>query len=106
MSVADLTVTDLTVTGTGILPGRLGDSSARPDGVAKVQGTFAFSGDLTADGFLWGATLRSPHPYARIVRLDVSAAWKSDGGEAIRLALAGYDATGIRSKVGIAPGVR
>ncbi len=71
-SVADPTIT-----------GRLGDSPARPDGVAKVQGSFAFSGDLSADGFLWGATLRSPHPYARIVSIDLSAAWKINGVEAI-----------------------
>jgi xanthine dehydrogenase D subunit len=63
--------------------GRLGQSPTRPDGIAKVQGTFEFSGDLTADGFLWGATLRSPHPYARIVRIDLSAAWKIDGVEAV-----------------------
>jgi xanthine dehydrogenase D subunit len=63
--------------------GRLGDSPIRPDGVAKVQGTFAFSGDLSADGFLWGATLRSPHPSARIVSIDVSAAWKINGVEAV-----------------------
>ncbi len=65
------------------LRGRLGDSVARPDGVAKAQGTFAFSGDLSADGFLWGATLRSPHPHARIVRIDVSGAWKISGVEAV-----------------------
>ena len=63
--------------------GRLGQSAVRPDGVAKVLGTFQFAGDLTADGFLWGATLRSPHPHARIVRIDVSAAWKVDGVEAV-----------------------
>jgi len=65
------------------LRGRLGDSIARPDGVPKVQGTFAFSGDLSADGFLWGATLRSPHPHARIVRIDLSGAWKVSGVEAV-----------------------
>ena len=65
------------------LRGRLGDSISRPDAVPKVQGTFAFSGDLSADGFLWGATLRSPHPHARIVRIDLSAAWKISGVEAI-----------------------
>ncbi|MCY7298365.1 MAG: molybdopterin-dependent oxidoreductase, partial [Ilumatobacteraceae bacterium] len=65
------------------LRGRLGDSIARPDGVPKVQGTFAFSGDLSADGFLWGATLRSPHPHARIVSIDVSGAWKISGVEAV-----------------------
>ncbi len=64
-------------------PGRLGDSALRPDGIAKVQGTFEFSGDISADGFLWGATLRSPHPYARIVRIDLSAAWKIAGVEAV-----------------------
>ena len=63
--------------------GRLGDSVARPDGVAKVQGTFAFSSDLTADGFLWGATLRSPHPHARITGIDVSGAWRIPGVEAV-----------------------
>src|SRR6185295_87897 len=67
----------------GTVRGRLGDSPSRPDGVAKVQGSFAFSGDLSADGVLWGATLRSPHPYARIVRIDVTPAWKVDGVAAI-----------------------
>ena len=63
--------------------GRLGDSMVRPDGVAKVQGSFEFAGDLSVDGFLWGATLRSPHPSARIVGVDVSAAWKIPGVEAV-----------------------
>ena len=63
----------------GVISGRLGDSPPRPDGVAKAQGSFAFSGDLSADGFLWGATLRSPHPYARFVRIDLSPAWRIDG---------------------------
>ncbi|MGD9997467.1 MAG: xanthine dehydrogenase subunit D [Ilumatobacteraceae bacterium] len=65
------------------LRGRLGDSATRPDALEKVQGSFAFSSDLSADGFLWGATLRSPHPHARIVRIDLSAAWKISGVEAI-----------------------
>ncbi|MEY2521697.1 MAG: hypothetical protein QOJ66_262 [Ilumatobacteraceae bacterium] len=68
-----------TATREGVITGRLGDSPPRPDGLAKVQGSFAFSGDLSADGSLWGATLRSPHPYARIVRIDVSPAWRIDG---------------------------
>jgi hypothetical protein len=72
-----------TVVRDDVISGRLGDSALRPDGVAKVQGSFAFSGDLSADGALWGATLRSPHPYARIVSIDVSAAWRINGVEAI-----------------------
>jgi xanthine dehydrogenase D subunit len=61
----------------------LGASALRPDGVAKVQGSFQFSSDLGGDGVLWGATLRSPHPYARIVRIDVSPAWRISGVEAV-----------------------
>ena len=39
-----------------------------------MQGGFAFSSDLHADGMLWGRTLRSPHPHARIVSIDVGPA--------------------------------
>jgi xanthine dehydrogenase D subunit len=63
--------------------GGVGVSVARPDGDAKVQGTFSFSSDLNADGMLWGATLRSPHPHARIVSIDVSAAWLIAGVECV-----------------------
>lgn len=61
----------------------LGTSALRPDGGAKVQGSFAFSSDLWAENMLWGATLRSPHPYARIISIDATAAWKIAGVETI-----------------------
>ncbi|MBJ7272289.1 MAG: molybdopterin-dependent oxidoreductase, partial [Ilumatobacteraceae bacterium] len=61
----------------------LGVSALRPDGVAKVSGSFEFSSDLHAENMLWGATLRSPHPYARIVNIDMSEAYKILGVEAI-----------------------
>ena len=64
-------------------PGVIGTSPVRPDGLAKTQGTFAFSSDLQHDGTLWGATLRSVHPHARILSIDLSAAWKIPGVEAI-----------------------
>ncbi|MDQ1425302.1 MAG: hypothetical protein QOD72_2800, partial [Acidimicrobiaceae bacterium] len=70
-------------TGERVHSGRIGDSPPRPDGVAKVQGRFAFSSDAWADGMLWGATLRSPHPYARIVRIDPTAAWRIPGVEVV-----------------------
>ena len=70
-------------TSTGPRHGALGTSPTRPDGIAKVQGTFEFSSDISADGCLFGATLRSPHPHARIVSIDLSAAWKIDGVQAI-----------------------
>lgn len=68
-----------TVASTGTRHGTLGTSASRPDGVAKVQGGFAFSSDMWADNMLWGATLRSPHPYARIIAIDVSGSYAIDG---------------------------
>ena len=53
---------------------RVGESAPRPDGVPKVTGDFAFSSDLHADGMLWGRTLRSPHPHARLASVDISEA--------------------------------
>jgi xanthine dehydrogenase D subunit len=70
-------------TSTAIRPGTIGDSPVRADGIPKVQGTYEFSSDLSADGCLFGATLRSPHPHARIVSIDLAAAWKISGVEAI-----------------------
>ncbi len=63
--------------------GALGTSPPRPDGIEKVQGTFEFSSDISADGCLWGATLRSPHPHARIVAIDPAGAWQIDGVHAV-----------------------
>ncbi|MFN5651765.1 MAG: molybdopterin cofactor-binding domain-containing protein, partial [Actinomycetes bacterium] len=61
----------------------LGQSALRPDGAAKVRGEFAFSSDMWAEGMLWGATLRSPHPYARIISIDTSAALLVPGVSAV-----------------------
>jgi xanthine dehydrogenase D subunit len=63
--------------------GRLGDSPPRPDGMIKAQGSFAFSSDLPIAGAAWGATLRSPHPYARIVAIDTARALAIPGVSAI-----------------------
>jgi xanthine dehydrogenase D subunit len=54
--------------------GGVGESIRRADGVPKLTGNFAYASDLYHDQMLWGATLRSPHARARIVRLDVSPA--------------------------------
>ena len=62
---------------------RIGDSPTRPDGIAKVEGTFQFASDLPIDGAAWGATLRSPHPYARIVSIDVAPALAIPGVHAV-----------------------
>ena len=52
----------------------IGASVGRPDGTLKVRGEFAYSSDLWADGMLWGTTLRSPHPRARIAALEIAPA--------------------------------
>ena len=44
----------------------VGVSVPRIDGVPKAKGQFAYGSDLWADEMLWGHTLRSPHPSARI----------------------------------------
>jgi CO/xanthine dehydrogenase Mo-binding subunit len=58
---------------TGIRGG-IGESVRRPDGIPKVKGDFAYSSDLWADGMLWGSTLRSPYPRARIRELNIAPA--------------------------------
>jgi CO/xanthine dehydrogenase Mo-binding subunit len=63
--------------------GGVGQSVRRVDGVPKVRGEFEYASDLRRDGMLWGATLRSPHPHARIVSIDVSAALKTPGVSAV-----------------------
>ncbi|HEX3507229.1 MAG TPA: xanthine dehydrogenase subunit D [Candidatus Dormibacteraeota bacterium] len=62
---------------------RVGDSATRPDAVPKVRGDFVYSSDLQVDGMLWGATVRSPHPYARIVAIDTAEAIASPGVRAV-----------------------
>jgi xanthine dehydrogenase D subunit len=62
-----------------VLGGRVGDSPQRPDGGLKVRGEFAYSSDLQMEGMIWGVTLRSPHPYARIRSIDIEPALATPG---------------------------
>ncbi|MEU3723388.1 xanthine dehydrogenase subunit D [Streptomyces sp. NPDC031705] len=61
----------------------IGGTPPRPDGAQKVQGSFAYASDLRAEDMLWGATLRSPHPSARIRSLDTSRARALPGVAAV-----------------------
>jgi xanthine dehydrogenase D subunit len=63
--------------------GRVGEPVRRPDASLKTRGDFPYSSDLQVDGMLWGATVRSPHPYARIVSIDASEARSMPGVEAV-----------------------
>ena len=68
---------------TTLVRGRLGETVARPDGIPKVTGEFAYSSDLNVPGMLHGATLRSPHAHARILSIDIAAALKLPGVHAV-----------------------
>src|SRR5215217_2129824 len=63
--------------------GRVGDRVKRIDAPPKVKGEFAYSSDLVAPGMLWGHTLRSPHPHARILGIDVTEAVTMPGVHAV-----------------------
>src|SRR5215210_1840259 len=64
-------------------PGKVGEHTERADGVPKVRGEFEYSSDLWMDGMLWGATLRSPHPHARVWSIDTSEAEAIPGVHAV-----------------------
>jgi len=63
--------------------GGIGESVRHVDGVPKVKGDFEYASDLRRDGMLYGATLRSPHPRARIVSIDAGAAEAAPGVRAV-----------------------
>jgi xanthine dehydrogenase D subunit len=63
--------------------GGVGESPQRPDGTLKVRGEFAYASDLWAEDMLWGVTLRSPHPYARIRSIHTGPALALPGVHAV-----------------------
>ncbi|MGF1616595.1 MAG: molybdopterin cofactor-binding domain-containing protein [Acidimicrobiia bacterium] len=65
------------------IEGGVGESPLRPDGIPKLKGEFDFAQDLSADMMLWGATVRSPHPHARIVSIDIGPALAIGGVHAV-----------------------
>jgi xanthine dehydrogenase D subunit len=72
----------------------VGESVRRIDGIPKVEGSFAYGSDLWHERMLWGATLRSPHPHARIRSIDISQALTSAGVQAV---LTAQDVPGKRT---------
>jgi CO/xanthine dehydrogenase Mo-binding subunit len=68
---------------TSAVSGGIGTSPQRPDGNLKVRGEFAYASDLWHEDMIWGATLRSPHPYARITSVDLTEALKVPGVYAV-----------------------
>src|SRR5918997_5642011 len=52
----------------------VGQPAPRIDGQARVSGEARFTYDVQLPGMLWARVLRSPHPHARVVRIDTAAA--------------------------------
>jgi 4-hydroxybenzoyl-CoA reductase subunit alpha len=52
----------------------LGRRMRKTDGLAKSTGRARYTDDITLPGMLHGKILRSPHPHARILAIDTSAA--------------------------------
>jgi CO/xanthine dehydrogenase Mo-binding subunit len=61
----------------------VGTRPIRPDGVDKVTGKAAYGADFVMPGMLHGATLRSPHPHARVVSIDTRKARALPGVKAV-----------------------
>jgi xanthine dehydrogenase D subunit len=76
-------VTTDTATVASRVSGGVGASPIRPDGIPKLTGGFAYSSDLHHDDMLWGATLRSPHPRARLRSIDIGPALAVTGVHAV-----------------------
>ena len=82
-------MTTANTTRAGVRPGErtvgggVGTDASRPDGILKVTGEFAYGSDLWADDMLWGVTLRSPHPSARIRSIDLGPALAAPGVHAV-----------------------
>jgi xanthine dehydrogenase YagR molybdenum-binding subunit len=61
----------------------IGTRVPRLDGSVKATGRAKYSFDINRPGMLHGRILRSPHPRARIVSLDLSPAEKAPGVKAV-----------------------
>jgi xanthine dehydrogenase YagR molybdenum-binding subunit len=68
-------------------PTLVGKRIQRLDGPAKVTGQAKYSYDINRPGGLHGRILRSPHPHARIVAIDLTVAQKAPGVKAVMAVL-------------------
>jgi len=60
----------------------------RFDGPDKVTGRAKYTFDINRPGMIWGKIVRSPHPHARVVSVDLSEAQRAPG---VKAALAWKD---------------
>ena len=61
----------------------VGPATARIDAVERVTGRATYTADVRLPGMIYGRVLRSPHPHARIRRIDVSKAEALPGVKAV-----------------------
>jgi xanthine dehydrogenase molybdenum-binding subunit len=61
----------------------VGNDTPRIDAVERVTGVANFTRDFKLPGMLYGRVLRSPHPHARIVSVDITEAARLPGVQAI-----------------------
>ncbi|MBL9045329.1 MAG: xanthine dehydrogenase family protein molybdopterin-binding subunit [Myxococcales bacterium] len=61
---------------------QVGKSPTRIDGADKVSGRARYTADIVRPGMLHAKVLRSPHPHARVHRVDLSEALKMPGVKA------------------------
>ena len=64
----------------------VGTRPIRPDGPDKVMGRARYAADIHPAGVLYGKILRSPHPHARINRIDATRALALPGVRAVATA--------------------
>ena len=62
----------------------IGKPHIRVDGPAKVTGSAKYAFDIVLPNMLYGKILRSPHPHAKILKIDASRADKMIGVKARR----------------------
>ncbi|MFC1866789.1 xanthine dehydrogenase family protein molybdopterin-binding subunit [Thermodesulfobacteriota bacterium] len=61
----------------------IGKPVSRLDAVSKVTGEGLYCDDMRLPGMLYGKILRSPHPHAKIVSIDIDKAKKKAGVRAV-----------------------
>jgi xanthine dehydrogenase molybdenum-binding subunit len=61
----------------------VGHPTPKIDAVARVTGAADYTGDIQLPGMLYARVLRSPHPHARIAKIDASKARALPGVKAI-----------------------
>jgi CO/xanthine dehydrogenase Mo-binding subunit len=74
-------------------PAALAADETRVEGREKVRGEARYTADMQRPGMLWAAFVTSPHPHAKIVRVDAAAARAMPG---VRAVITGQDIGEVR----------